>query len=186
MSEWEWAHAAIGAVATVIFLFQVFGATEHGADYETDLNAGADAHVDLFSESHGFAGYLSVRNLVALFVGYGWVALAALLSGASRSTASFLGLCAGLVLVFVSLFLLKTFLRFQETGTLDMNSLVGKQASVYITIGESSSNAGKVMVDTKTGRIELPARTEDPETFRPGQIVKILRTDGGVLWVTRG
>ncbi|MCL2103277.1 MAG: NfeD family protein [Syntrophorhabdaceae bacterium] len=185
MSGWEWAHAAIGMVATVIFFFQTFGAAD-GTDSETDLNAGADGEGGLSSGSYGFADYLSVRNLIALLMGYGWVALAALLSGASRSAASLLGLCAGVVLVFVSLFLLKAFLRFQETGTLDINGLAGKHASVYITIGESSSNAGKVMVDTKSGRIELPARTEDPETFRPGQIVRILRVDGGVLWVTRG
>ena len=177
MSEWEWAHAAIGVTATVIFLFQTFGAAD---------DAGEDTGSDLFSGSYGFADYLSVRNLVALLVGYGWVTLAALLSGASQGTASSLGLCAGVVLVFVSLFLLRTFLKFQESGTLDMNSLVGKRASVYITIGESSSTAGKVMVDSKTGRIELPARTEDPETLRPGEVVKILGVDGGVLWVTRG
>ena len=99
--------------------------------------------------------------------------------------ASLLGFCAGIVLIFISLYLLKAFLKFQETGTLDMNSLVGKRANVYITIGESSSVAGKVMVDTKTGRLELPARTEAPETFRPGQIVKILRAEGGILWVCR-
>jgi membrane protein implicated in regulation of membrane protease activity len=178
MNEWEWAHAATGAVATLIFLFQTFGAAG-SQDYDTETDVGADAPGD-----HGFADYLSVRNFVALFVGYGWVALAALLSGASRGMASILGVCAGIVLVFISLYLLKTFLRFQEDGTLDINSLPGKRATVYITIGGSSSTSGKVMVDTKTGRMELPARTGDPQVLRPGQTVKILRVDGGVLWVT--
>jgi len=183
MSEWEWIHAAIGAVATAIFLFQTFGAA---AGYDTDYSAEPDVGADISADGQqGFAGYLSVRNLVALFVGYGWVTLGALLSGVSRGMASFLGICAGVVLVFISLYLLKTFLRFQEDGTLDINSLAGKHATVYITIGGSSSTAGKVMVDTKTGRAELPARTEDSETLRPGEAVKILRVDGGLLWVAR-
>ena len=181
MGEWEWAHAAIGAVATVIFLFQTFGAAEYETDYSTESDVGAGAS----SGHQGFANYLSVRNLVALFVGYGWVTLGALFSGVSRGAASLLGVCAGVVLVFISLYLLKTFLRFQEDGTLDISSLAGKRATVYITIGESSSAAGKVMVDTKSGRIELPARTEAPEALRPGETVKILSVDGGVLWVAR-
>jgi len=170
MSWWEWAHATIGAVATVVFLFQTFGS----ADSDTDINC---------DFSTNFADYLSVRNLVALFVGYGWVTLTALLSGFSHGIASLLGFGAGAALVFVSLYLLKTFLKLQENGTLDMNSLVGKRAYAYITI--SSSTAGKVLVDTKTGRLELTARTEDPEPFRPGQAVKILSVEGGALWVGR-
>ena len=172
MSAWEWAHAAIGTVATAIFLFQTFGSADCDAEVASDC-------------SSNFADYLSFRNLVALFVGYGWVTLAALLTGFSHGVASLMGFGAGGVLVFMSLYLLRTFLKLQETGTLDMNSLVGKRAYVYITIGESSSALGKVMVDTKTGRLELPARSEDLEAIRPGQAVKILSVEGGTLWVVR-
>jgi len=172
MTGWEWAHATIGVVATVVFLFQTFGSADYDAGIDCDFSA-------------SFGDYLSVRNLVALFVGYGWVTLTALLTGFSHGMASLMGFGAGIVLVFVSLYLLKTFLKLQEVGTLDMNSLIGKRAYVYITIGGASSSAGKVLVDTKTGRLELTARTEDPEPFRPRQAVKICSVEGGELWVTR-
>ncbi|MDR1916493.1 MAG: hypothetical protein LBQ58_07965 [Synergistaceae bacterium] len=180
ISEWEWAHAVIGGVASLIFLMQTFGAVGGG-----DSDAGDDAS-DLFHDTidtdDSLFHYLSVRNFVALFIGYGWVTFAALLSGSSRLTSSALGLAAGVVLVFLSLYMIKTFLRFQEDGTLDFKTLVGQHASVYITIGASS--AGKVMVDTKRGRAELSARTNDPETLHPGQLVTILEVEGGILWVT--
>ncbi|MDR1875306.1 MAG: hypothetical protein LBQ90_09900 [Synergistaceae bacterium] len=176
--EWEWAHVAIGGVATCIFLFQTFGTVGDG---DSDLDdAGADVH----DGGGGLSDYLSVRNFVALFIGYGWVTLAALLSGESRGMSSLLGVCAGILLAALSLFMIKAFLRFQEDGTLDMESLVGRRASVYISVGGAGSSAGKVMVDTKKGRIELTARTNDPDGLRPGQIATILETDGGVLWIT--
>jgi len=191
MGQWEWAHAVIGGVATFIFLFQTFGATHNGADLSSDFSSGADfdssADVGDMTGSRfggGFSDYLSVRNLVAFFVGYGWVTLTALLSGTSRATASSLGIGAGVVLVFISLYLIKTFLKFQESGTLEMGDLAGKHAVVYITVGGSASSAGKVMVDTTSGRVELPARTSDPDVIPPGRLTRILRSDDGVLWVT--
>jgi membrane protein implicated in regulation of membrane protease activity len=112
------------------------------------------------------------------------VTLAALLSGTSRATASLLGICAGLVLVFISLYLMRAFLKLQESGTLEMEDLAGKRAVVYIAVGGGASGAGKVMVDTTSGRVELPARTDDLEAIRPGRMAKILRAEGGVLWIT--
>ena len=191
MGEWEWAHVAIGGVATFIFLFQTFGASHNGADLGSEFSSGADfdssagvgdAEPPRFGG--GFADYLSVRNLVAFFVGYGWVTLAALLSGTSRGAASSLGICAGVVLVFISLYCVKMFLKFQESGTLKMESLTGKRAVVYITVGGSASSAGKVMVDTTSGRVELPARTNDQDVIPPGHLATILRCDDGMLWVT--
>jgi membrane protein implicated in regulation of membrane protease activity len=197
LDEWAWAHVAIGGAATFIFLYQTFGAVVDGAvsdgtaadgtaaDGNPDFGAGEDFSADTPTDGHGgLSTYLSVRNFVALFMGYGWVTLAATLSGMSREVSSFLGVCAGSVLAVLSLYMLRTFLKFQEDGTLNMESLVGKHASVYITIGGNALSAGKVMVDTEKGRIELPARTHDPEELRPGRLVTILQAEGGVLWVT--
>ena len=193
MGEWEWAHAVIGGVATFIFLIQTFGTDQHDADISSDFSSGSDfdSGVDTGDATGtgphfggGFAEYLSVRNLVAFFVGYGWVTLTALLSGTSRSTASSLGICAGIVLVLVSLYFVKTFLKFQESGTIKMENLTGKRAVVYIAVGGSKSGAGKVMVDTASGRVELPARTNDQDVIPPGRLATILRSEDGVLWVT--
>ena len=189
MSEWEWLHAALGGGATLLFLFQTLGALGGNAGLDSEVSF--DTPEDIPADSSfggdgdvGFFHYLSIRNFVALFMGYGWVTLAALLSGISRAMASLLGLCSGIALIFVSLYLIKMFLKFQEDGTLDLQSLVGKRASVYITVGGGSSGLGKVLVDTKTGRVELPARTNDPGPLRPGQLVTIQHVEDGILWVT--
>jgi membrane protein implicated in regulation of membrane protease activity len=176
MGTWEWAHLIIGALASLIFLIQSLGSAGSGDESGADFDAGAT--------DTSLMDYLSVRNFVAFFIGYGWVTLAALLSGFSKVSASVGGTAAGAVFVLVSLFLLRSFVKFQEDGSLKPETLVGKHASVYIVIGAEASGMGKVMVDTKTGRIELPARTRDPKPLRPGTLVRILEAEDSILWVT--
>ena len=179
MSQIEWVHAGIGGLASVIFLFQ----TLSNADTDVDDAAGGDYATDHFSSS--LSDYLSVRNLVAFFIGYGWVTFAGLLSGKSFPLSAVFGIIAGLVFVWSSLVLLKTFLKFQENGNLNMESLVGASASVYILIGPAGSSQGKIMVDTQKGRQELPARTHDEEKLVQGDLVTIVSNENGVLWVTK-
>ena len=179
MSQLEWLHAGIGGLASVIFLFQTLSST----DADSDDISGESYATDHFSSS--LSDYLSVRNLVAFFIGYGWVTFAGLLSGRSFPLSAVFGIAAGLVFVWSSLLLLKTFLKFQENGNLNMESLVGTSASVYILIGAAGTSQGKIMVDTHKGRQELPARTHDEEKLVQGDLVTIISNENGVLWVTK-
>ncbi|MDR0653666.1 MAG: NfeD family protein [Synergistaceae bacterium] len=187
MGVWEWGHVAIGGVASLIFLFQSLGSADSddaSPGSETDAIGASDA-----ADADGMAGtalsdYLSVRNFVAFFIGYGWVTFAGLYNGLSRVAASVAGTVSGIIFVFVSLFLLRAFLKFQEDGSLRLETLEGRRAYVYIAIMGAAANTGKVMVDTASGRVELPARTRDDESLRPGKMVKILGVEGGGLWVT--
>jgi hypothetical protein len=174
LTPWEWGHAALGGVASLIFLFQTFGSMED--DSGTDGGFGDDGG--------GLSEYLSVRNFVAFFIGYGWVTFVALLSDFDKGFASLCGAASGALFVMASLFIVRSFMKLHEDGSVRLEELVGMSASVYITIGGSASSQGKVMVDTKHGRLELPARTRDPSKLPAGQWVTIISTDSGILWVS--
>ena len=183
MTPWEWTHAAIGGLASAIFLLQTLGMGEDGGDADspdTDFDYG-----EIHDHVSGFSGYLSLRNFVGFFIGYGWVTLASLLSGVAPGLSSAFGIAAGVVFVLASLLLIRTFLGFQEDGTLKPESLIGSRASVYIAIAGSGTGQGKVLADTRAGRMELPARTRDSRKLLPGELVEIVGEDGGVLWVAR-
>ena len=181
MTPWEWTHAAIGGLASAIFLLQTLGMGEDGGDADSpDADFG-----EIHDHAPGFSGYLSLRNFVGFFIGYGWVTLASLLSGVAPGLSSAFGIAAGVVFVLASLLLIRTFLGFQEDGSLELEHLIGSRASVYITIAGSGAGQGKVMADTRAGRMELPARTRDPQKLPPGELVEIVGEDGGVLWVAR-
>ena len=181
MTPWEWTHAAIGGLASAIFLLQTLGMGEDGGDADSpDADFG-----EIHDHAPGFSGYLSLRNFVGFFIGYGWVTLASLLSGVAPGLSSVFGIVAGVVFVLASLLLIRTFLGFQEDGSLELEHLIGSRASVYITIAGSGAGQGKVMADTRAGRMELPARTRDSRKLPPGELVEIVGEDGGVLWVAR-
>ena len=181
MTPWEWTHAAIGGLASAIFLLQTLGMGEDGGDADSpDADFG-----EIHDHAPGFSGYLSLRNFVGFFIGYGWVTLASLLSGVAPGLSSAFGIVAGVVFVLASLLLIRTFLGFQEDGTLKPESLIGSRASVYIAIAGSGAGQGKVLADTRAGRMELPARTRDSRKLPPGELVEIVGEDGGVLWVAR-
>lgn len=181
MTPWEWTHAAIGGLASAIFLLQTLGTGEDGGDADSpDADFG-----EIHDHAPGFSGYLSLRNFVGFFIGYGWVTLASLLSGVAPGLSSAFGIAAGVVFVLASLLLIRTFLGFQEDGTLKPESLIGSRASVYISIAGSGAGQGKVLADTRAGRMELPARTRDSRKLPPGELVEIVGEDGGVLWVAR-
>lgn len=181
MTPWEWTHAAIGGLASAIFLLQTLGMGEDGGDADSpDADFG-----EIHDHAPGFSGYLSLRNFVGFFIGYGWVTLASLLSGVAPGLSSAFGIVAGVIFVLASLLLIRTFLGFQEDGTLKPESLIGSRASVYIAIAGSGAGQGKVLADTRAGRMELPARTRDLQKLPPGELVEIVGEDGGVLWVAR-
>ena len=186
MTEPEIVHLAIGGIAALIFLLQNLGSLTGGAD-APDADFGGhpgDFHDGSGSgDEHSLYGYLSIRNLVAFFMGYGWVAFAALRADFTEISSALAGVGAGLVLVFVSVLLLRIFSRFQEDGTLKAASLAGKSCTVYIAIGAAGSKAGKVLVDTPAGRVELTARTSSARNLKAGEVVEIERTESGALWV---
>ena len=108
MTPWEWTHAAIGALASAIFLLQTLGMGEDGGDADspdTDFDYG-----EIHDHASGFSSYLSLRNFVGFFIGYGWVTLASLLSGVAPGLSSAFGIAAGVVFVLASLLLIRTFL----------------------------------------------------------------------------
>lgn len=182
MTTWEWTHAAIGGLASALFLLQTLGSGDHEGDSDIPDADGGEGPCG--SHTSGFFDYLSLRNFVGFFIGYGWVTLAGLLSGVTPALSSAFGIMSGIVFVLASLLLIRTFLKFQEDGSLKFERLVGSRATVYITIGASGGAQGKIMVDTRKGRMELPARTRDPQKLAPGEFVEIVGADEGVLWVT--
>ena len=184
MTEAEIVHLAIGGTATLIFILQNLGSLTGGdaGDLETDFDGESDFEGGE-GETHSLSGYLSIRNLVAFFMGYGWVAFAGLRAGFAEIPSALMGVGTGLVLVFVSIAMLRLFSRFQEDGTLKTEGLVGRTGTVYIAVGASGGKAGKVFVDTSAGRSELQARTSSKRELKAGEVVVIAKTENGVLWV---
>ena len=159
-----------------------------GADLDTDVDTDFDADFEA-SEGSGSADVsftlLSFQGLSSFFTMFGLVGLAAHREGDLSSFLSVgIGSIAGLGMTWVVSRLFKTFNRLQSSGTLKMESAVGQEATIYLTVPESGE--GKVQL-TMQGRFQvMPAVTDGGERLETGTRVLVVRVnDERTLVVTK-
>lgn len=80
--------------------------------------------------------------------------------------------CSGLMFLFYSQFLIRS----QASSEVRVRELVGLQAEVTVSIGESTP--GQVTYATKAGRMSSMARSVDGSAIPRGRFVRIVRTMG--------
>lgn len=184
MTPFETLHLTVGGIALLFFVAQTFG-TESGSDADLDVDGDGipdfDCGCDSPEHAHSSLGdFLSIRNLTGFFMGYGLIAFICARSGFALPFSMALGGGAGLSMAAASFFLLRAFLRFQEDGSDRTEDLIGLSGVVYIELSESRT--GKVLVDSKNGRLERRARS-DSGCLTSGTEVEIVGTSGSLLLV---
>ena len=141
-----------------------------GHDVDHDLSGGSDA-------DHGsswFAGVLSLRAITAAVMLFGlsglWAEAAGREMAASLAFAG-LGGVAGLLLV-------AQMMRFlhglAEDGNVQIESSVGRPATVYLTIPGKLASAGKVQLELQNRTVEYQAVTAHPDSLPTGSRVTVV------------
>jgi len=161
----------IAIVFSVLFVFQ-FGLSLFGLDFESDADIDTSASDSDYSLDPSFT-LLSVRSIIAFFTFFGWVGVLSLnrdySTGWVFGTATFAGFAAmGLVA-----YLMYFFSRLAEDGNADIQDLIYKNGTVYLTIPERRKGKGKVHVTLGNSLREMDAVTEG-EMLGNGKSVKII------------
>jgi hypothetical protein len=166
--------------STVFFLLQtVMTLIGLGGDGGMD---GADSDLDGDGEPHGW-GYFSVRNMVAFFLGFSWVALAFRQFGWPVFLAALAGLVAGVLFSATSIYIMNLLAKLKADGTISLSNAVGKEATVSLTVPAERGGRGKVMVEVQGRLAELEAETEGP-TLKRNERAYVLRVvDGTTLLI---
>jgi hypothetical protein len=175
--------AVLGGTAFLIWvLLQFVGGDLDGG--EVDLDADFDVSEGSGSADVSFT-LLSFQGLSSFLTMFGLVGLAAHREG---ELGSFLSLgaavLAGFAMTFTISKLFSSFNRLQSSGTIKMESAVGQEGSIYLTVPESGE--GKVQL-TMQGRFQvLPAIAEGGERIETGARVLVVRvSDDRTLVVTK-
>jgi len=176
--------AIAGGVAFLIWVALQFV----GADLDTEVDVDVDGGFDA-SEGSGTADVsftlLSFQGLSSFFTMFGLVGLAAHREGELSSLISVgIGALAGIAMTSVISRLFKTFNQLQSSGTLKMESAIGQEATIYLTVPEEGE--GKVQL-TMQGRFQvMPAVTDAGERLETGTRVLVVRVnDERTLVVTK-
>ena len=178
------ACAAAGGAAFLIWIALQF----IGADLDTEVEVDVDTDFDA-SEGSGSADVsftlLSFQGLSSFFTMFGLVGLAAHREGEVNTFWSVaVASLAGFAMTWVVARLFRTFNRLQSSGTLQMESAVGQEATIYLTVPESGE--GKVQL-TMQGRFQVvPAVADGGERLETGTRVLVVRVnDERTLVVTK-
>ena len=176
--------AVLGGTAFLVWVLLQFVGGDLDGGGDVDIDADFDASEGSGSADVSFT-LLSFQGLSSFLTMFGLVGLAAHREG---ELGSFLSLAAAAVAGFAMTFtiskLFSSFNRLQSSGTIKMESAVGQEGSVYLTVPESGE--GKVQL-TLQGRFRvLPAITEQGERIESGTRVLVVRvSDDRTLVVTK-
>jgi hypothetical protein len=156
-------------------------------DVGGDMDAAADGDVDAAHDAdagHSIAGYFTVRNFVAFFLGLSWGSLAFISSGLPNAAAIFLGMGIGVFFVIVVMFLMKALSNLKSEGTISLRSAVGAEGDVSILIPGNNQGSGKVTLTVQGRLMEIEAITQGEELRRSDR-VKVIRVSQHQLVVEK-
>ncbi|MBQ3200732.1 MAG: hypothetical protein IJB22_02320 [Clostridia bacterium] len=181
----------------------------HGADgdVDVDVDVDADASFDLdggdlpdvpdldadadLPDAHGDTGFgdglqlFSLRGIIALFAVGGWAGIAFLENGMAPVPAVILAVLSGAAAMLATALILKSFLKLQYNGTLDIKNAVGLSGTVYLTVPAKRASAGKVTLLLQEQLAEFEAVTDAEEPIRTGAEVTVVGISGKTVLIVQ-
>jgi len=174
--------ALIGGLFVILRFAMQFIGIGHDASSDADLS-GHDIDAHHTDSDVGFR-FLSLHGITSFLMMFGLVGLALYRQSQAGIFFAMLGAAAaGLASVWIigKLFVLSG--RLKSSGTIPIDSTVGAQGKVYLTIPKDG--AGRVLINVRNSLREYDATTNDHEEISTGTPIRVVWVDGNVLVVER-
>ena len=166
--------AFISSIILLIqFLLTLIGLGVHDADVHAPDVGGE--HGD-FIEGSGL-GVLSVRTVIAFFVGFGWTGTILIHYNRTANTTkvSAISFAVGTVFLLIVYWMMKFISSLAEQGNIDMKRAVGKTGTVYIPIKKKGENTGQIQAVVQGRLREISAITDEEVDLPTGTPVEIIQ-----------
>lgn len=166
----------------------------HGADADFGGDAGGvDAHVDFGTGGEGDQlvahdagiGILSVRTIVAFFVGFGWGGIAVYDATKQAAVSLLVAAVIGFAFMMIAFWLMNSIFKLRETGNIDYANAIGCSATVYVSVPAKREGSGQVQVVVQGRLREVAAVTDEEERLAPGTRVLITKQIDPSTFVVR-
>lgn len=167
----------IAVICSVIFLIQLvmmligFGADELELELDDDF-------IDFFGLK-----LLSFKSIVSALGVFSWTYLAT--QSFNPTLRVVVSILAGIVTLFLVAFIMKKMSEMDTDGNISIESSVGKEATVYITIPKNREGIGKVNIVLSERLVELEAMTEDDEDIKTNSKVIVVSNNNNILLVKK-
>ena len=141
--------AVAGTIFFVIRLIMMFAGLGGHGDLDVDhggLDAGADASADPHHSTELFK-ILSIQSIAAFMMGFGWGGVGGLKgAGWEFGTSLLSAVAGGVAMVWLLTWLLKLVHDLQSSGTVSIQSAMGAEGDVYVTVPQRGQGVGQVRV----------------------------------------
>lgn len=158
---------AISIFASVLQAFLIIGAFIGGG---ADFDHGVDQHDGSTADS---VKTLSVRVLVAFFVGFGWMGVLAQRKGLPAGTTAVMALVSGVIFMLLIVVTMRLLMSMRHDGTLRYEKAVGIRGKVYVTIPAARAGNGQIEVMLQGRIITANAVTDAAEPLPPQSGIQI-------------
>jgi len=150
---------ALGFLGLVLIILLAISGLFGGHDGSTDFSANVDA-----AGGHGSgAGYISIRSISAMLLGFGFGGAYLERNGFSVLVSALGGLAIGFVIGVIYVALMNGLYRLRSDGTAVLADALNRTGTVYIRIPGRISGAGEIQVSFGGTMRNVRAYTNGPE-----------------------
>jgi membrane protein implicated in regulation of membrane protease activity len=156
--------------------FSVFGG-------DVDLDGDGDIDVDIDSGVSIF----TMKSITAFFAVGSWAGLltCTLASDSLQWLGAVVAVVAGAIAMVSVAFILRAMLKMQCNGAVQVDKLVGKTATVYVSVPPTRGGRGKITLNAQGRYMEIDAVTDGEERLQVNEVVEIVSTENECTVVKR-
>jgi membrane protein implicated in regulation of membrane protease activity len=168
-----------GAFVGIRFVMLLFGLHDGGGADTTISGHDIDGH---HADSDIGFKLLSLQGITSFLMMFGLVGMAFYHESRMGILISMIGgLAAGLASVWIIAKMFALVVRLQSSGTIPIESTVGAQGKVYLTIPENGT--GRVLISVRNSLREYDASSQDNRRIETGKSVRVVWVDGNIVVV---
>lgn len=172
--------AIIGGIFVIIRFIMMLIGMDHGVD--GDLSGGLHDFDGHHADSDVGFKLLSLQGITSFLLMFGLVGMALYNQSKVGLFISMFGaVLAGLASVWIIAKMFSFVLKLQSSGTISIDSTVGAQGKVYLTIPENGS--GRVLINVRNSLREYDAVSQDNRAIATGVPIRVVWVDGNILVV---
>jgi hypothetical protein len=158
---------AVAVFASVLQVFLLVGALMGGGH---DFDHGADSHDGSTTDA---VKILSLRVLVAFFVGFGWAGVMGQRNGMSPGSTALAALISGVIFMLLLFATLRLLMSMRDDGSLHYENAIGLRGQVYVTIPAVRAGIGQIEVMLQGRLITASAVTDADHALAPQHGIEI-------------
>ncbi len=129
---------------------------------------------------------LSVQSVIAFLTIFGWSGITAISNGMPEWAALLLAAVLGFGAMFLVAKIIQWSSKLAQNGNFNIKNILGESGTVYIPIPEKGKGTGKVNISCGERFMEFDAVTEEQETLKTGEAIRVVDIIGsGTLVVEK-